>query len=353
MGIGRTTLKLIDIVASGSRNYDIVLLGRRLEGNNPFMKRWGFPFHRLRLPRSAEPLIKGLGFVELLCPADLYHATDFYMPLRHPQKAIATVHDLIFLTQPESMVDHKRLAMWVPDFVKECSHIIAVSEFTKQDIISSLGIEPDKVTVIHWGVDRDQFSPIDNRAAVDDHLSAVLGIERPYFLAVSCSSGRKNTPFLLSAYNQLLKDSPENDLVVIWNAPPDIRARYESSHSKGRIRFLENQTDEDLRILYCGATALIFPSLYEGFGLPILEAMSCGTPVITSNVTSMPEIGGDAAIYIDPYEEQSLVKAMELFENKDPSVTTLKQRGLERVKTFAWEECVNRTLNVYEKLLEE
>jgi glycosyltransferase involved in cell wall biosynthesis len=122
---------------------------------------------------------------------------------------------------------------------------------------------------------------------------------------------------------------------------------------KNRIHFIGRQSDETLRDLYCGATALVFPSLYEGFGLPILEAMSCGTPVITSRISSMPEVGGDAAIYIDPHESDSLVSALEEFENKRHDHQALRDASLRQADKFSWERCARETLATYARCLAE
>jgi glycosyltransferase involved in cell wall biosynthesis len=351
-GIGRTTCKLIESLLSIESDYEIILFGRRLQG--PQLSDLGLKGStiHLRLPRSFEWVIQKTKLIERLCRGDLYHATDFYMPLAKVDQAVATIHDLIFLIQPETMVDHSRLAKWVPEFVQHCRHVIAVSEFTKKDIVGRLGIEPGKIDVIYWGVDRDVFHPFQDTGELRKQLFSILGFERPYFLAVSCSSGRKNTPFLLNTYERFLRENPKNDLVLVWNPPQEIREKYSSPRSKRKIHFINRQTDKDLRSLYCGATALIFSSLYEGFGLPILEAMACGTHVITSNVTSMPEIAGDAAVYIDPYDENSLLRAMELLENNNSQIQQLSEKTIQQAAKFSWERCALKTLSVYHSCLE-
>jgi glycosyltransferase involved in cell wall biosynthesis len=351
-GIGRTTYKLIESLLSIQSDYEITLFGRRMEGAQlSALGLRGGTVH-LRLPRSFEWVIQKTKLIEMLCGGDLYHATDFYMPLAKVGQAVATVHDLIFLIQPEKMVDHSRLARWVPKFVQRCRHVIAVSEFTKKDIVERLGIEPEKIDVIYWGVDRNVFHPSQDTGELRKQLFSILGFERPYFLAVSCSSGRKNTPLLLNTYEKFLRQGSKNDLVLVWNPPEEIREKYSSSRSERRIHFINRQTDEDLRLLYCGATALIFPSLYEGFGLPILEAMACGTHVVTSNVTSMPEIAGDAAVYVDPYDENSLLRAMELLENNDSQIQQLSEKTIQQAAKFSWETCALKTLSVYNSCLE-
>jgi len=348
-GIGRTTRKLIEGILAIKHDEEIVLFGRRMLGRQ--LRSFGLPSKtvHIRLPRRSEAAIRGLGLVDRICRGDLYHATDFYMPVRGVERAIASIHDLIFLVEPEEMPDHARLARWVPGFAQRCRHIITVSNHSKTDIVERLGVDPGKVAVVYLGVDSNEFNLESDDESLRARLSGLLGFRRPYFLGVSCSTGRKNTPLLLRAYSRLLRSEPENDLVLVWDPPRQIRDRYSQPRISQRIHFVGRQEERTLRDLYCGATALVFPSLYEGFGLPILEAMSCGTPVITSNVTSMPEVGGEAAIYVDPRDEESLLSAMEAFEHRVPRVQGLREKSLQRASQFSWERCAQQTLDVYEK----
>jgi len=350
-GIGRATRKLIETILSLKHDEEIVLFGRRMLGRR--LSSLGLPPKTVhfRAPRMAEAAIRSLGLVEGFCHGDLYHATDFYMPVKDVGRTVASIHDLIFLIEPEDMPDHVRLARWVPDFARRCRHIITDSNHSKTDIVNRLGVDPAKVDVVYLGVDRNEFKPEPDVEALRVRLSRLLGFSRPYFLAVSCSAGRKNTPSLLRAYSRLLYGAPENDLVLVWQPPEAIRDQYSNPAVARRIHFIGRQGDQALRDLYCGATAVLFPSLYEGFGLPILEAMSCSTPVITSDVTSMPEVGGEAAVYVDPRDEQSLVSAMEAFENRDPRVQGLRGRSLQRASLFSWQRCAQETLDVYAKAL--
>ena len=347
-GIGRATFKVIETILSVGSEHEICLFGRRLQGR--WLSGLGFEVKsvHLRLPRASEWLIKKTMLVELFCRGDLYHATDFYMPLRHPERAVATIHDLIFLIQPEQMVDHRRLSRWVPEFARRCHRIITISEHSKKDIINHLNIDPKLIDVVYWGVDHDIFYPPDDREKLGKRLESLLGFKRPYFLSVSCSAGRKNTPLLLQAYAKLIINNPQNDLVLVWNPPPEIHQQYSSSGLSERIHFIGRQSDENLRDLYSGATAVLFPSLYEGFGFPILEGMSCGAPVITSNITSMPEIGGDAALYVNPLDINSIIFALEAFENQASLVKELREKGLQHAALFSWERCARETLAVYD-----
>ena len=352
-GIGRMTRMVIEAVVDGGSSYDVVLFGRRLRG--PRLKDLGLRAKavHLRLPRAGEGIMKDLNLVEVLCRGDLYHATDFYLPLERPERALATIYDLIFLMQPETMVDHARLAKWAPRFARRCRRIITISESSKADIVNRLDIDPGRVHVTYPGVDRDLFCPSTDYEGLSKRIGTLLGLPRPFFLGVSCSEGRKNTPLLLDAYERLWRNDPRNDLVLVWDPPAGVRERYGSPGLAQRIHFIGRQSDDVLADLYRSATALVFPSLCEGFGLPILEAMSCGCPVIASGTSSMPEVAGEAAMYIDPRDVTSLTKALEAFENGDAEIRKFQRRGLARAARFSWERCGRETLEVYERCLSE
>ena len=352
-GIGRATRMTIESILAVGSNYDILLYGRRLQGGRLKDLANGLKSVHLRLPRATERFIRAGHLIEGMTWGDLFHATDFYMPLGKKSKAVATIHDLIFLKAAENMVDHERLARWVPAFMENCKRIITISYSSKQEIVEELQIDPSKIDVIYWGADRILFSPQADEEKIKTRLASTLGLIRPYFLAVSCSIGRKNTPLLLKAYAKLLQNHPVNDLVLAWKPPDEIREAYSAPVLKNRIHFVGRQSDESLRDLYYGATALVFPSLYEGFGLPILEAMSCGTPVITSRISSMPEVGGDAAIYIDPHDIDSLVSALEKFENKNHDRQALRDASLRQADKFSWDRCARETLDTYARCLAE
>jgi len=343
----------IESILAVGYDYDIMLYGRRLQGGRLKDLANGLKSIHLRLPRGAERFIRAGHLIEGLTRGDLFHATDFYMPLGKKSKAVATIHDLIFLKEIEYMVDHQRLARWVPEFANNCKRIITISNFSKQEIVEALQVDPAKIDVTYPGVDQNLFHPQADEEKLRIRLASTLGLNRPYFLSVSCYTGRKNTPFLLDAYAKLLPNHPFNDLALVWNPPKEIREAYSAPAFNNRIHFVGRQPDEALRDLYCGATALVFPSLYEGFGLPILEAMSCGTPVITSRISSMPEVGGDAAIYIDPHDGESLVAALEKFEDNCSGYQALRDASLRQAKNFSWERCARETLGTYARCFAE
>jgi glycosyltransferase involved in cell wall biosynthesis len=152
---------------------------------------------------------------------------------------------------------------------------------------------------------------------------------------------------LLNCYEELLKDHPKNDLVLVWDAPEEIRARY----NHPRIHFTGKVKDSTLSDLYNCATSTIYPSLYEGFGLPVLESLSCGTPVICSDVTSLPEVGGEHCKYINPLDPSALTQEMMNFENNVYDLKKMSDDGIKHAQKYTWEKCANETLNVYRSLV--
>ncbi|HLX65318.1 MAG TPA: glycosyltransferase family 1 protein [Planctomycetota bacterium] len=352
-GVWRVTRALLETMLRLESPYEFQLFARRLRGRIAEFEVAGHAIKRFRLPRGAADLLRGLGLTEWRAGAELYHATDHYLALQRGTPAVATIHDLIFMIAPEPHFkkDHDYFAARVPAFARLCRRIIAISEHTRRDIVERLGIAPEKIDVIPWAVDRLAFSPSHDERALRARLRDKHGIADPYFLAVSCSAGRKNTPRLLEAYAQLAARNPKHHLVVRWNSPAEIKARFQQRSLARLIHFIGPVDDAGLADLYRGATALAFPSLYEGFGLPVLEAMSCGTPAITSHNSSLDEVAGDAALYVDPKSTDSILSALEDFENDAPRTRGLREKGLKQADTFSWERTARMTLDVYAKAL--
>ena len=345
-GIGRVTTALVQALLEFTKNeHDYVLYNRSWKKKSLDFK--GGKNFRLPLPKSFEGLIKKLGLIELLQPGvNIYHATDHYMPVKNIEKAIVTVHDLIFIKCPEKHLKiHEEMTKRVPPMLKKCRHIITCSEYSKNDMINYLGIPANKITVIPWGINKEIFYPENDLVSIKNELKQKFGISNKYFVSVSCSEGRKNTPMLLKCYTDLLKSDPDHDLVLVWNPPESIRKQYDNP----RIHFLSGISDDDLRKLYSCASATVYPSHYEGFGLPVLESMSYGTPVVCSNVSSLPEVGGDFSYYIDPKQESSLLKALEDIDQGSWDLNSASQKGLKFAEQFTWENCAKETIKVYKE----
>ena len=349
-GVGRVTKTLLDTMSSLDSEYEFRLYARQKSGDSLKDLERKEQCTHLRWPQFTEPLIKGLSLIERLTGADLVHATDHYLPVGKAEKSIVTVHDLIFLVEPETRwKQHDYLAKVVPDYLRKCKHIITCSEYSKQDMIKHLNIAEEKISVILWGIDKTVFKPAENREKLLKEIQEEFSFDKPYFLSVACSVGRKNTPMLLECYQELLKENPEHELIIVWNPPDEIREKYKNEK---RIHFTGRVSDQKLVELYQGANVLIYPSSYEGFGLPVLEAMSTDTAVITSSATSIPEVGGDSVIYIDHKDKASLLEAMRSIDRDEATIERLIVEGRERAKLFSWERCARETLEVYKSCLE-
>jgi len=265
---------------------------------------------------------------------DVFHASNWALP-KLKAKLITTIHDLTFLKYPKEHLpyyisvhtQHLKLAK------KYASKIIAVSESTKKDLIAE-GFNPDKIKVIYEAAD-SIFKPTDPRP-----VKAKYKLTKPYYLSVGTLEPRKNLKRLIQAFQVL--NNPRRELVIAgkfgWGEPI-IKSK--------NVRILGFVPNEDLAGLYSGALSFIYPSLYEGFGLPVLEAMACGCPVIISNTSSLPEIGGQAALYVNPLKLNDLIQAMKIV-----SKLNLSQRSLQQSKKFSWEKTTKETLAVYQEAVQ-
>ncbi len=278
---------------------------------------------------------------------DVYHNPDHILPLL-PVKAkkIVTVHDLCFYKHPETFSAAKRRykKMMTPVSLKRADRIIADSHSTKKDIIELFSIPEDRINVVHIGVNKD-FKPL---SGAKDH-------ERPFILFVGTLEKRKNIEGLIDAYALAVKqEGISHDLVIAGRKGwlyDGIFRKVRKERLEGRVKFIFDISQEELPGLYSAAELFVYPSFYEGFGLPVLESMACGTPVITSNVSSLPEVAGDAAVLVDPKDTSTLaVKIAGVL--KDPSLRrAMSQKGLLRARQFTWDKCARETLDVYRSVL--
>lgn len=289
----------------------------------------------------------------------LFHATDFNsLPFCYGRRIVATVYDLIplktgFSNFPADLRMGFSLYLWA---LRRTNHLIAISEATKRDIIKTLQIPEEKITVVPLACDRKRFQPPDNDAKVNEVLKLYELLNRPYFFYVGSTEPHKNLDLLLTGFRELLRNSQVVvDLVVAgkWSRKNvwwfEERKRLLGLGREARwIGFVQ---DEHLPLLYAGARAFIFPSCMEGFGLPVLEAMSCGTPVITMKVSPLSEVAGNAALLIDPGSLKDLVVAMRRLLKEDSLRWTLSRLSIEQASRFSWERTAYLTEQVYERVL--
>jgi glycosyltransferase involved in cell wall biosynthesis len=292
-------------------------------------------------------------FNRLVPGASLFHATEhLLMPLRGIP-TVMTVHDLIFRHLP---AHHKALNRWylnwtMPLYCRRADHIIAVSETTRQDIISAYHLSPEKVTVIHEAA-APHFRP--QSAEAQRRVRQTYGLPDRYLLYVGTIEPRKNLERLLDAWAPLYQADDCPPLVIVgrrgWLSD-GFFAALEASPVQDGVMLTGYVPDADLPALYSAATAFVFPSLYEGFGLPPLEAMACGTPVICANVSSMPEVVGDAALLVDPEDALSIRQALRRITHDADLADELRARGTSRAAAFSWTRVAEETMAVYARLL--
>jgi len=269
---------------------------------------------------------------------------------------ILTVHDVIPLRIGDGWSEnHIRLfRRRLAHSLQRAARIIAVSEFTKRDILMSFSIPEKKIDVIHWGVERKTESSMTEDAWLTWCLEA--RVRRPFFFGFGGGAPRKNVPRLLKAFSMFLHETNQDAQLVLVGVPLAVEPWFGQLAAEleinQNVRFLGYVSDEIVVQLLTHTEALLFLSLYEGFGLPILEAMAVGAPVVTSNVTSMPEIAGDAAITVDPTDDNAMVEAMKAIYLNDRVKDKLRKSGEARILHFSWRRAAAETLAVYRKSLQ-
>jgi glycosyltransferase involved in cell wall biosynthesis len=282
--------------------------------------------------------------------AALAHVHYFVSPrLRCP--AVVTVHDLSYARAPELFSRRDRtLLRLVRGSVRRAARVIAVSEFTRADLCQVYGIDPAKVVAIPNGVS-SEFRPIDG---AKERVRQRFGIDRPYVLCVGALQPRKNVPLAIEAYAKLMGRGTDCELVIAGGdrgGRLDVLDAILRARLTGRVHLVGRVEDEELPALYTAARALVFPSLYEGFGLPALEAMACGTPVIASNTTGLAEAVGDAGLTIDPRSADELAEALGRLLDDQALRDRLIAAGLARAADFTWERAARSTADVYRAAL--
>lgn len=292
---------------------------------------------------------------------DLLHSLCLTAPLQLNCPLVVTIHDVIWL-------QHKKRKTWKlhqyfidnyyriisPFAAKNASAIITVSEYSKKSIIDQLEINPEKLFVTYEAAGSNYHKIIDSRLIKEKLLKHNINSE--YILAIASSDPRKNIISLFQAYELLSEKLRENyHLVIICSdliLKQMLSQQSYSGSNLGRIHTLHHISNGDLLYLFNGASVFVFPSTNEGFGLPPLEAMSCGIPCIAANNSSIPEIVGGAALLVNPYDIEELAGLIANVLNDENLKNELSQKGLRRARDFSWERCAIETINVYQQVLE-
>lgn len=284
---------------------------------------------------------------------ELFHGLASVLPLRRCCRRVVTVHDLTTVLMPDCHTVTRRsyLRWMIPKACDRADGIIAVSESTRDDLVTHLRISPQKIFVVHLGV-AEAFRPVSDMAQLLK-VRRKYGLPEKFILYVGTLEPRKNVKTLVTAYEQAGDVLREFSLVLAgslgWGYQPLLR-QISSSPVGDRIILPGYIAAEDLPAIFSAASVFVYPSLYEGFGLPILEAMACGTPVITSNVSSMPEVAGDAALLFDPGSPTDLLVAIRKVLAEVEVRNSLAERGIARARFFTWEQTARKTRQVYAQL---
>jgi len=273
------------------------------------------------------------------------------------QRQVVTIHDIVPLEHPEWM--NPGFATWyrflIPRLVQRVSKVITVSEYTKLRLLLYSCIDESKVVVIPNGVDsRFSINARNNKILESLKLKYNLPTNRNYLFCLGSIEPRKNLRRLLEAWRKVQNIIP-NDIWLLVAGGKGRKAIFRNvalNDIPPRTFFTGYVSDQDLPALYGGAIAFIYPSLYEGFGLPPLEAMACGTPVVTSNVTALPEVVGDAAVLVDPYDVDSIAEGIRRVVEDSALRETLRRKGIERARQFSWDRTAELTWKVLQEAAE-
>jgi glycosyltransferase involved in cell wall biosynthesis len=285
---------------------------------------------------------------------DLFHGTNYELPLWNNRRSVLTIHDLSTLLFPDlhRRPLARRARVRLPWAAKMATAIVTPTEAVKREVCEQLRVKPEKVTAIHEAP-RSFFRPAS--ADESDETRKRLGVEDVFLLFVGTLEPRKNLLTLLKAFAQILRETQMRPQLVIAGGEGWLMTQtesfIESAGIKDRLLFTGYLRDEELRALYSSCVALVYPSLYEGFGLPPLEAMACGAPVIASRIAALQEVLGDTAILIDPLDSESLTRAIVEFLKDDKQREAAKTRGLEHARKFSWDKAARLTYEVYERII--
>jgi len=316
-----------------------------------------FPFSKYKkyLPVAYSHLLIA-GFLEKQ-KLDVFHSPASSVPLAYPGKSVVTIHDLAIYHQPAWFPKGQKFStrVVVPQTLKKAKKIIAVSEYTKKDLIKYFKVPEEKVAVIYNGVEEMSQSAKSNKNDKSNRSEKVrekFGIQQDFILSVCTLQPRKNIEGLIKAFDSLRSSQAFKDYQLViaggkgWNYDSIFKLVRKLALTK-KVLFTDYISKEDKFALLKEASLFVFPSFYEGFGLSILEAMQQGTPVITSNITSMPEVAGEAGLLVDPYKIDSIAKGIKKVLTDQPLRQRMVGSGLVQAKKFSWRATAERTLEVY------
>lgn len=289
---------------------------------------------------------------------DLFHSPAYTIPLGYNRPSVVTVHDFAIYDHPEWFPDGQKFSreVTVPRSIARANHIIAVSAATKKQVLQHFGKPEQQVSVVYEGFTRGATVNKTRRA----ELRQARGIGERYLFFVSTVEPRKNVVRLVQAFDEFMEQNHERyrDLQLIiagkkgWKSDESISAIARAKWS-GNIRMIGYISHEEKVAFMQDATVFVFPTLWEGFGLPVLEALQLGTPVLTSNISALPEVAGPGAEYVDPFSEQSITQGLTRLLRSPQRRTSLAEKGKEHAKQFTWQRAGKETVAIYRSVLQD
>ncbi|EKD75995.1 MAG: glycosyl transferase group 1 [uncultured bacterium] len=358
-GVGHYTYYLVKyLLKADQRNQYVLFFDHRVASTQEFKRknvkivRFPYSEYKRYLPFAYSHL-----FVSQILNRerlDLFHAPANVVPLQYKRPCVVTVHDLAIYQHPEWFPNKQdfSIKILVPKSLHKAKQIIAVSQSTANDVHRQFGIEHQRINVVYEG---HEPNPVPKKLAARQIIKK-FHLSEDFFLYIGTLEPRKNIAGLIAAFDTLVSKRPrrfKNVQLVLAGAKG---FRFEDNYlaiqtvKAGSVRYLGYVTPKEKLALLALTKAFVFPSLYEGFGLPVVEAMACGTPVITSRVSSLPEVVGKAALLINPNKPQTLMKAIDQCLNQNTR-KRYGRLGKQQAKQFTWQRCVEQTLAVYEKAL--
>lgn len=292
---------------------------------------------------------------------ELSHFFNFIVPPRIKGKVVNTIHDLTYLLYPDTMNEEnlKRISQDIDYSIKRSDKIITISKSTRQDLIDKLHIPAEKIEVIYPGVEVSQF----NQVYTEEMRQVVrtrYKLPKKYMLYMGTIEPRKNIESIVEAFALFKKEEISNVEDVKLVIAGKKGWLYESIFKciqrlelQDEVVFTDYVDEMDKALIYQMALVFVFPSLYEGFGIPVLEAMAAGVPVITSNVSSLPEVAGDAAILVEPCDRVAIAKGMQQCIKRDKGIEELIERGYKQIRRFSWDKSAEQLHALYQRLIEE
>ena len=357
-GIGRFSFEILRrVAASNPADRFTLLFDRRYDPRyltSPNMEA------RVVHPPTRLPFLMDL-FFEVGVPLalkklkpDVFFSPDGWVSMSAKTPTVHVVHDLNFIHMPEHLPPmwRKYYLKKFPLFIQKAHHVVTVSEFSKRDLMEQLHVPEEKISVVYNDT-AEGFRPASDEAEAA-HIRARHTGGRPYFLFVGLSHPRKNIGGLMDAFALMKSEKPNDTRLVVAGSKkwwtPELEKKYLENPFREDIVFTGRLSDEDLAEIYRGALALVFPSFFEGFGIPILEAFKSGVPVVTSDLTALPEVGGDAALYCDPYRPGSIADQMFTLDSDPALRADCIARGYIQTRKFSWDtgaDTVSRILQRY------